>query len=770
MSFPLRSTVVVVAAACVAVGAYAGSTTSVVNFTSPTPKVAGLTPSRLAPAPAITQMIVKYKHETASAHVQGLSAARMTTLASRTGLKLTYRRPMSDMAHVLRLPKAVTVAEAQLIAAQIAQDPNVEYAQPDYVRRASLLPNDPLYTSVTTSTGLIQGQWHLYAPTSDYTYKPSSGISTTIKAVGGANLPPAWDVTAGSGVVVGIVDTGITSHTELNSNLVGGSPAASGYDFISGNAYNGSTDPNAANPYFTSNDGDARDSDPSDPGDWVLKDQCGSNEPTSDENSSWHGTHVAGTIAARTNNGVGVAGIAYQSNLLIARALGKCGGLSSDISDAIQWAAGASVSGVPTNTHPAKVINLSLGGSTANGPDHCSSIEQAAVTAARAQGAVVVAATGNDGTGNIASPASCSGVIAVTANTVEGDNADYANIGNSGEATPVNSTTISAPGGGCGTKISTNCADQYVWSTMNSGTQGPSTQTYGGAAGTSMATPHVSGVAALIKAVQSSATPDYVRLVLQGTAREFPAGTYCLTTSGRGKCGAGMLDAGRAVTLAQAGGPAVFAGLPQVVTPGATVTLHGEALPLVSGTTVTTSWSVLSGSANLSSTSDLSPTFTASTSGEIKLQLTANDGSHTSTSTTTVYVESAPVVTVASNTVTVTAGSTASFTASATDADGDTVSFVMDSGPSAATFTGAGIFTWTSAGPAGTYPVVIRAYDGALYSAPVTVNVVVTAAGGGSSGGGTSSGGGGGGAVGLLGFGLLALGAWGLRRNRALVR
>ncbi len=774
MSFPLRSTVVVVAAACAAFGAYAASSVSSGPASGPAPKVMGGAPqasgvmssSRLTTVPTITQMIVKYKSESASAHAQGLSSTRMSTLAAHTGMKFTYRRPMSGMAHVLRLPKAMTAAEAQLVAAQIAQDPNVAYAEPDYIRRPSLVPNDPFYTLVTfgTSGSGRQGQWHFYAPTDNYTYRPVGGVSTTIKATGGADLPAAWDITRGSGVVVAVVDTGITAHSELNANLVGGAVASSGYDFISGNAYSGATDPNPA--YFTANDGDGRDSNPADAGDWVTTGQCGDGDPSKDQNSSWHGTHVAGTIAAKTDNLSGVAGIADGSTVLVARALGKCGGLNSDIADAVTWAAGGTVVGVPANTHPAKVINLSLGGSTADGPDVCGNAEQAAVNAVRALGAVVVAATGNDGTANISAPASCAGVIAVTAHTVEGDNADYANVGTSGDSAtaPTNSTTISAPGGGCGTTLSATCANQYVWSTSNSGTQSPSTEGYAGAAGTSMATPHVSGVAVLIKSVQAAATPDYTRLILQGTAREFPAGTYCQTTAGRGKCGAGMLDAKAAVERAQAGGPAVFAGLPQIVMPGATVTLHGEALPLVNGTPLSYTWTVLSGNATLSSYTTTNPTFTASASGEIKLQLTANDGTHATTSTTSVYVESAPTITGYSGVLTVSAGSTVTFTVSGNDVDGDAVNFVMDSGPTGATFTGGGIFTWPNAGPAGTYPVVVRAYDGALYSAPITVNVVVTAASGGSTGGG----GGGGGAVGWLGLALLALGAFGLRRNRAL--
>ena len=154
-----------------------------------------------------------------------------------------------------------------------------------------------------------------------------------------------------------------------------------------------------------------------------------------DSSSSWHGSHVAGIAAATTNNALGVAGVAWNVRILPVRALGKCGGSLSDIAEAIRWAAGLQVDGVPTNPTPAQVINLSLGGG-----DTCGPTMQSAVTAAMATGAVVVAATGNEATNGLISPANCTGVIGVTAHTINGENADYANIGSG--------VTISAPGGG----------------------------------------------------------------------------------------------------------------------------------------------------------------------------------------------------------------------------------------------------------------------------------------------------------------------------------
>ena len=193
---------------------------------------------------------------------------------------------------------------------------------------------------------------------------------------------------------------------------------------------------------------------PSDPGDWITADD--KTKPLfascTERGSSWHGTHVAGTVAAVGNNGVGIPGVAYEAKVLAVRALGKCFGYTSDITDAIRWASGAapasgtwSAIGVPNNANPAKVVNLSLGSSSSA----CSPIRQAAIDAARAAGAVVVAATGNDGRLTIGSPANCSGVIAVTSHTVEGDNSDFSNVGPG--------TTISAPGGGNCSVAALNC-------------------------------------------------------------------------------------------------------------------------------------------------------------------------------------------------------------------------------------------------------------------------------------------------------------------------
>ena len=343
-----------------------------------------------------------------------------------------------------------------------------------------LTPNDSSYTS----------QWDLY------------------DATGGIRAPAAWDRATGSGVVVAVIDTGIRAHADLAGQTV------AGYDMIIDTA--------------VSNDGNGRDGDPSDPGDWVAAGECGIGQPA--DTSSWHGTHVAGTIAAATNNGQGIAGIAFGAKVQALRVLGKCGGYTSDIADAMTWASGGTVGGAPANATPAKVLNLSLGGGGA-----CDNTTQAAVNGARARGAVVVVAAGNSNA-NAAnfSPASCAGVIAVAATDRNGARAYYSNFGAV--------VALAAPGG----DMRANAASGIL-STLNSGTSTPSTDSYAYYQGTSMAAPHVAGVAALMFSVKPSATPDEIANALKSSARAFPG-----TCS---QCGSGLLDADAAVAAIGGGTP-----------------------------------------------------------------------------------------------------------------------------------------------------------------------------------------------------------------------
>ena len=429
------------------------------------------------------RLIVRYKdavdNSKGAVPARALTAARQALLArsgQQLGATMRVLRATASGANVLQLSRTMSLDEAKALAADLmARDPDVEYAEPDRIMLPLFVPNDPMYTQ----------QWDLF------------------DAKGGMNVPAAWDKSTGAGINVAVIDTGYRPHVDLQGQIL------PGYDFITSATIAG--------------DGNGRDSDASDPGDNTYAGQCGTGIPAQDEASSWHGTHVAGTIAAKANNGVGVAGIAYGAKIVPARVLGKCGGYTSDIADAIVWASGGAVTGVPANANKARVLNLSLGGSGT-----CDTTTQNAINSARSRGAVVVVAAGNSN-GNAANsnPANCAGVIAVAATNKSGGKASYSNYGSV--------VDVAAPGGDSGAGI---------LSTWNAGTSTPAGDNYGYMMGTSMATPHVAAVAALMLSKNPNLTPDEVEAKLKSTARAFPA-----ACSG---CGAGIVDAAAAVNAAAA--------------------------------------------------------------------------------------------------------------------------------------------------------------------------------------------------------------------------
>jgi len=405
-----------------------------------------------------------------------VSAAQLGRLSGRAGIALTARRTMSYKARVLTLPGWVSNEVAAGIAARVAADPAVEYAEPDRLKRPAFVPGDPLYFQ----------QWSLY------------------EDAGGARLPDAWDQERGTAnIVIALLDSGILSHGDFD-------PAreVTGYDFID--------DRDRAN------DGDRRDADPADPGDWVAASECGPGQPA--ESSSWHGTQVAGLIGAASDNAAGIAGVNHGSRLLMARVLGKCGGFTSDVVDALRWVAGLRVAGVPDNNSPARVINLSLGG---DGP--CTRLEQQAIDEVTARGAVVIVAAGNEA-GEVAdhSPANCAGVITVAATTRSGSRAAYTNTGSG--------VDLSAPGGDSGDAIP---------SLSNTGSTVPAADDYWFLSGTSFAAAHVSGIAGLMLSANGDLNPQQVRDILSASARPF-ADASCNPPA----CGAGIVDASAAVQLA----------------------------------------------------------------------------------------------------------------------------------------------------------------------------------------------------------------------------
>jgi len=432
------------------------------------PAIAGVRPdattlvSQLESEDTTDRLIVKLRDPVARDPGQ-----RITEIAGRTGAQLQRLRGMSGGAHVVKLPGRVTYGQASALARRLASDATVAYVEVDRRIQPMRVPNDTRYPE----------QWHYFEP------------------AGGINLPAAWDITIGSNAItVAVIDTGIVNHGDLASRVV------AGYDLIGDTAL--------------SNDGDGRDTDASDPGNYGCN----------GSSSSWHGTHVAGTIGAVTNNGIGVAGVNWASKIQSVRVMGRCGGYSSDMVDGMRWAAGIAVAGAPVNATPVRVLNMSLGSGGA-----CGITVQDAVNDVVARGVVVVVSAGNsaaDASGQ--SPANCAGVIAVAATVRNGGKASYSNFGSY--------VAIAAPGGGGGDSI---------LSTLNASSTVPGADTYAYYQGTSMAAPHVAGVVSLMLSADPSLTPAQVRAKLQSSARAFPTGTGSDCTAAL--CGAGIVDAAAAL-------------------------------------------------------------------------------------------------------------------------------------------------------------------------------------------------------------------------------
>lgn len=403
-------------------------------------------------------------------------------------IKTNYVRTTAQKATVVTVSSKLTAEQAEKYMATLSSNPSVESVEPDLLRRstarrqatstlakaatalktqAAVTPNDTLYPQ----------QWNLH---------DAKGIST----------PEAWATTQGSGVTVAVIDSGIVKHPDLDANVL------PGYDFI--------TEPSIAR------DGNGRDADPTDQGNWEEAGVCAADSEASESN--WHGTHVAGSIAAIMNNKRGIAGVAPNAKILPLRALGMCGGYDSDIADAMVWAAGGTVEGVPANTHPAQIINLSLGGEGT-----CPATYSKAIAEVNKRGAILVVAAGNDDqdTSKIA-PANCGGSIVVGSTNQKGQRSDFSNYGKI--------VDVSAPGDG-------------IMSTVDLGTTVSTGAGYTEYDGTSMAAPQVAGIIALMKSVDPSLTADRAKQVLKQSAKPL--------TCNVNACGAGIANAANALEVLQ---------------------------------------------------------------------------------------------------------------------------------------------------------------------------------------------------------------------------
>ncbi|MBW8310784.1 MAG: S8 family peptidase [Rhizobium sp.] len=428
-------------------------------------KLNDATGEKAAVASAIDDVIAA-----ANQAIQGLRLQSGGVVAkSSAPLAASHVRRMSLGADVIATSQKLQTAEAQALMQAIAAHPSVASVQVDLLMQPDFAPNDTHY-------GL---QWGYF------------------DADAGIRADQAWDIANGEGIVVAVLDTGITNHSDLNANIV------PGYDMI--------VDP------WVSVDGDGRDADPNDPGDTYTR------------ASSWHGTHVAGTIAAVTNNAKGVSGTAWGARVMPVRVLGRGGGYFSDIADGITWASGGTVPDAPT-LEPARVadvINMSLGGTAP-----CFELMQQAIDGAVSRGTTVVVSAGNDNFDSVnKTPANCANLVNVASITSDSQRSGFSNFG------PL--VDIAAPG-------------SSIASTLNSGTTVPVAEAYAYYSGTSMAAPHVAGAIALAQSRRLTLnlplwTPAQAEAQVKATA-------YAMAVPCPEGCGAGIVDA-HALALAAGGGP-----------------------------------------------------------------------------------------------------------------------------------------------------------------------------------------------------------------------
>ncbi|MDF4025589.1 S8 family serine peptidase [Luteibacter sp. PPL201] len=472
----------------------------------------------LSTSDRIDGFIVHYKPGTrapSTTAVQAFTAARSLVAAKTATLSTNalraasfrFARATASGGMVVRAGKALDGTAAMALMKQVAADPNVESVEPNVRMHAfrDIRPADA--TTGTPNDPSFSYQWHFRA--GDGTMETIGKDTQSFANYGGSNAVKAWSLAQGDGVVVAVIDTGATQHPDLDTSLTDQS-----YDFIS-------------DAFVSGRAADGRARGAWDQGDWTTGDTylasnggCVDYTSVQPEDSSWHGTHVMGNVAELTDNGVGMAGVAYKARVLPVRALGHCGGSTSDIADAVVWAAGGHVDGLDDNTHPAQVINMSLGG---GGACNASTDLGKAIATAIDRGATVVVAAGNSGEDAAnTSPANCPGVITVASNGITGKPAFYSNYGSV--------VTLSAPGGGGyanDASSGTLVAAGFAWSAINAGTTVPSTPTYGSMAGTSQATPEVAGAVALMisaraKAGLATLTPGQIKTYLARTARAFP--------------------------------------------------------------------------------------------------------------------------------------------------------------------------------------------------------------------------------------------------------
>ena len=702
--------------------------------------------ARLGDAP---RMIVKFRSTGSSDNAQiqsttdGQRPAQGGTIApssvvakfaGRSGLAIQEVRGLMAGMHLLRVdPRAGESFEQQL--ERVRSDPDVEFAVADERRYPHAVPNDPHYAT---------DQWYLQ--NGAYTGAGTDpSVATQPSAI---HAQSAWDLGVGaSNVVIAVIDTGVLfTHPDLGSRLL------PGYDFISD--------------ITVANDGDGRDADATDAGDWVTAaENNATNGPFTGcgvSNSSWHGTRTTGIIGALSNNAVGITGITWNTRILPARALGKCGGFDSDIIDAMSWAAGVHVAGVPDNPQAnwAKVINLSLGSVEA-----CPASYRSVVATLNTMGVVVVASAGNEN-GPVDTPANCPGVIAVAGLRHTGTKVGYSSLGPE--------VALGAPGGNCVNTTGGPCLFS-IGTTTNDGLTTAGNNTYTDQinninVGTSFSAPIVSGIVGLMASANSHLTPAQLLARLQKGATPYPVSSdpsappMCPTTNANSECscttstcGAGMANANGA--LMEALRPIAVLTAPSPVSAGQNVNLSGASSTAADGRTITTYlWQVATGTASLTSTNTSTTSLVAPTSGTTDIRLTVTDDAGRQDSQDWLF--QAVTVTISPTSASVqAAGGTQTFTGTAQNATTPGVTWlvngVLGGNTTLGTISAQGVYTAPATVPSPP-TVVVTAASIQDPTRTADADVTITAPPAPTTPPASSSGGGGGGgALDLLG--LLAL-------------
>lgn len=477
---------------------------------------------------------------------------------------------------------------------------------------------------------------------------------------GGINLEAAWDLSTGAGVTVAVVDTGVDASLEDAPTCV-----TAGYNFVANNT-------------------DATD-------------------------DNGHGSHVAGTIAQATNNGIGAAGVAYDACVMPVKVLGANGsGYTSDVALGVRYAA----------DNGAKVINLSLGGGS------YSQTMVDALAYAYNKGVTIVAASGNDSRGTVSYPAAYDEyVIAVGATSYDEEKASYSNYGSA--------LDIVAPGGemyvqrGPHTRTNDENNDGYSDGVLQN-TIGSNGEGYYFFQGTSMASPHVAGVAALVLGYGNAATPEQVRAALQTTADDLGA------TGRDDSFGHGIVNAYEALLwndVAVANQPPVASATADNtnVVVDEVVIFSGTGSVDPDGDTLSYDWEF--GNGTVVTGSEVSYAYTAT--GTYTVTLTVSDGEFVDTDTvvitvsdTIVSVNNPPVAAFTVTTLDLTVDFDAGGSA---DPDGDALTYNWSFGDGS---TGTGMTPSHTYATAGTYSATLTVSDGEFVSSTseaVTVTEPVVA-------------------------------------------